>query len=132
MFEIPLGVPIKNPLKSRIIRLVCRHTRRKPGSQTYEFPERVQVRYHKLRWRELYLEVPMYGRRLGGGGPWELRDKYQYKCPRCGCDLQLRAATMLRLIDAFDAVERQRSGDTAANTHRLDISVAELVLTSSR
>jgi hypothetical protein len=39
---------------------------------------------------------------------------------------------MLRLIDALDAFERQRTGDPAARLQRMDISAAECVLRSLR
>lgn len=133
MPQTPLGIAIKNPSKPRLIRIVCRHARRKPGSQTYEFPDRVMLRYSGLgRRRDLYREVPVPGYSLGAGGPWEPSSKYRYKCLRCRCDLQVREANMLMLIDALDAVERQRTGNTAARVQRLDISVAERVLASLR
>jgi hypothetical protein len=68
-------------------------------------------------------------RKTGSG---EALATYQYKCPRCRYDLQLRAATMLRLVDAHDALERQRTSNPTARVQRLDISSAELVLASFR
>lgn len=65
-------------------------------------------------------------------GSGEALATYQYKCPRCRYDLQLRAATMLRLVDAHDALERQRTSNPTARVQRLDISSAELVLASFR
>jgi hypothetical protein len=133
MPQTPLGVAIRNPSKPRFIRIVCRHARWRPGSQTYEFPGRVMLRYSGLgRWRDLYHESPVHGYRPSVSGTWQRAGKYQYKCPRCRCDLQMRELSMLVLIDAFDAVERQRAGRSAARVQRLDISIAEHVLASFR
>jgi hypothetical protein len=134
MPETPISVVVKRPLKARLIRIVCRHARREPGSLTYEFPDRMMLRYSRLgSWRDLYREFPVPGHKPdAAGGPWEPSKKYQYRCPRCHCDLQVREAGMLRLVDALDEVERHRTGDSAARVQRLDISVAVLVLSSFR
>lgn len=140
---------VKRPHKPRFIRMICRHTRRNPGWPTHEFPSRLVIRYSMLGQRaELSAESPsdLAGigttsglpsarqtrapERMTGSG--EALATYQYKCPRCRYDLQLRAATMLRLVDAHDALERQRTSNPTARVQRLDISSAELVLASFR
>lgn len=88
------------------------------------------LRYSGLgSWRDLFREFPVPGH---SPGAWQRAGKYQYKCPRCRCDLQMREASMLMLIDALDAVERQRTGRSAARVQRLDISIADHVLASFR
>jgi hypothetical protein len=133
-----LGIPVKNPHKPRFIRVICRHTRGNPGWQTHEFPNRLMIRYSDLgRRADLSAEHPVQpaeprdARYAYPGRLWE-PETYQYRCPQCGYDLQLRAANMMRLISALDALERQRTGNQAARIQRLDISAAELVLASLR
>jgi hypothetical protein len=129
------GVSVKRPHKPRFIRVICRHTRADPGWQTHEFPNRLMIRYSGLdRRADLSAEQPVQpaGRRDAYPGRlWE-RETYQYRCPRCHYDLQLRAANMMRLISALDTLERRRTGNQAARVQRLDISAAELVLASFR
>jgi hypothetical protein len=132
------GIPVKNPRKPRFIRVICRHTRSNPGWQTHEFPNRLMIRYSGLgRRAELSAEHPVQpaglrdARYAHPGRLWE-PETYQYRCPRCRFDLQLRAANMMRLISALDSLERQRTGNQAARVQRLDISAAELVLASFR
>jgi hypothetical protein len=133
-----LGIPIKHPHKPRFIRVICRHSRGNPDWQTHEFPNRLMIRYSGLgRQADLNAEHPVQP-----AGPRDARyaypgrlwapETYQYRCPRCHCDLQLRTANMMKLISALDAVERRRSGNQAARVQRLDISTAELVLASFR
>lgn len=132
------GISVKNPHKPRFVRVICRHTRGNPGWQTHEFPNRLMIRYSGLgRLADLSAEHPVQpagprdARYAYPGRLWE-PDTYQYRCPRCRYDLQLRAANMIRLIGALDALERQRTGNHAARIQRLDISAAELVLASLR
>jgi hypothetical protein len=134
MYQVDLGVPVKNPFKPRFIRVICRHTRGNPEWQTHEFPNRLMIRYSDLgRRADLSAEHPVQpaGRRDARyaypGRLWEPKT-YQYRCPRCRYDLQLRAANMMGLISALDALERRRTGNQAARIQRLDISAAEPVL----
>jgi hypothetical protein len=101
------GIPVKNPRKPRFIRVICRHTRSNPGWQTHEFPNRLMIRYSGLgRRAELSAEHPVRpaglrdARYAYPGRLWE-PETYQYRCPRCRFDLQLRAANMMRLISAL-------------------------------
>ena len=90
-----------------------------------------------IRYRELGLHRDLSIERKpgpdgpGGADPGE-RGTHRYKCPRCHRDLQLRAESMLRLIDVVDALEQQRTGDPAARVQRLDISAAEGMLRFQR
>ena len=133
-YQVDLGVPVKNPFKPRFIRVICRHTHGNLGWQTHEFPNRLMIRYSDLgRRADLSAEHPDQppGRRDARyaypGRLWE-PETYQYRCPQCRYDLQLRAANMMVLISALDALERRRTGNQAARIQRLDISAAELVL----
>jgi len=90
------------------------------------------IRYRGLdRDRDLSMERKP-GRWAPGSADLGERAAYRYKCPRCHRDLQLRAESMLWLIDAFDAIERQGTGDPASRVRRLDISAAEGVLSFRR
>ena len=135
---VNLGVPVKNPHKPRFIRVICRHTRGNPGWQTHEFPNRLMIRYSDLgRRADLSGEHPVqpaerHDARYAYPGRLWAPETYQYRCPRCRYDLQLRAANMMRLINALDSLERQSTGSQAARIQRLDISAAELVLASLR
>lgn len=128
MNEVLPGITVKRPNKPRFIRVICRHGRGERGWQTHEFPNRLVIRYHGLGpHRDLSVERKP---RPGEHGIADLGEPgtYRYKCPRCHRDLQLRAENMLRLIDAVDALERQRTGDPASRVQRLDITAAEDVL----
>jgi hypothetical protein len=144
-----LDVAVKRPHKPRFVRVICRHARRNPGSPTHKFPIRLVIRYSALGLRaELSAErpAPVTGIRNASDlqfasqalAPARMTSSdgapitYQYKCPRCRYDLQLRTASMLRLIGALDALERQRTGNPTARVQRLDISSAEHVLASLR
>jgi hypothetical protein len=132
------GVPVKRPHKPRFIRVICRHTHGNPGWQTHEFPNRLMIRYSGLgRRADLSAEHPVqpaerHDARYASPGRLWAPETYQYRCPRCSYDLQLRAANMMRLVNALDALERQSTGNQAARIQRLDISAAELVLASFR
>lgn len=128
MIEVLPGITVKRPGKPRFIRVICRHGRGDRGWQTHEFPDRVVIRYHGLGpHRGLSVERKLRPEEPGIADLGE-RGTYRYKCPRCHRDLQLHAESMLWLIDAVDALERQRTGDPAARVQRLDISAAEGML----
>src|SRR6266516_2562369 len=100
-------VTVKRPYKPRFIRMICRHARRNPGWPTHEFPVRLVIRYSMLGQRaELSAEHPaqLAGIRNISGlhasqartpeemtGSGDVPGTYQYKCPRCRYDLQLRS-----------------------------------------
>jgi hypothetical protein len=133
-----LGVSVKRPNKPRFIRVICRHTRGDPAWQTHEFPNRLMIRYSGLgRQADLCAEHPdqpaeRWDARYAAPGKLWAPTTYQYRCPRCRYDLQLRSANMMKLISVLDALERGRTGDPASRIQRLDISAAELVLASFR
>lgn len=128
MNEVLPGITVKRPGKPRLIRVICRHGREDRGWQTHEFPDRLVIRYHGVGLpHDLSVERKPRPEQLGIADLGK-RGAYRYKCPRCHRDLQLRAESMLWLIDAVDALERQRTGDPAARVQRLDISAAEGVL----
>jgi hypothetical protein len=128
------GATVKRPQKPRFIRVICRHGRGNPEWQTYEFPNRLMIRYSNFgQQADLSAETPVQPTghrdlRYAHPGMLWAPHTYQYRCPRCRYDLQLRAANMMRLIYALDALERQRTGNQTSRVQRLDISTAQLVL----